>query len=111
MTSRICARSSGVAGWLSATQVADGKRCLERLASVRLNPVSLAVRPRADGLVQVAIDEMEGHGVLRGQPGREPTRDRAHEDRAASLLAVVVWAVAARQEAEAVAQLGEPRSE
>src|SRR5207247_7829686 len=60
------------------------------------------VRPRRHRLRELGPDEVEPDPVLRGEPGRQLARlDEAAIRRPALRLAVVVRAVAAREEAEA----------
>ena len=89
-----------------------------RAAAPRAAPRPPARRdtPRAPGLARHDLDQLRAlverrRGVVAGDPGREAVAYEARVHRPAALLAVVVRARAARQEAEPVAHPGELRPE
>src|SRR5579883_2874114 len=106
----MAARISGVAGCQLA-KIAYGQRGLHRLAVSRLDAKGSAVGPRAHRLGQVPIHEVEGDSVLRSQAVRKAAGHRAGEHWPPPLLTVVMRAVAARQETEAVVQLRQLQAE
>src|SRR4051794_1821547 len=104
MTSRIAARSSGVASWLSA-KITDRQCRLDSLATARLYTVGSGIRPRRQHLSKLALHKVQRHGIFDGIACRKPARYSPLINRPSQFLAVIVRAVAARQESEPVRQL------
>src|SRR5438132_14407475 len=108
-TSRMAARISGVADWLSA-KVADGQWDLDGVMAALLYVEGPTLRTSADGFEKIAIDEVQSHAVLGGKAGWKAPCYGSGEDRPAALFAVVMGAVAAGQKAQAISQLRQLRT-